>query len=332
MKDPLFLSRWDEPNLRYQDDQRITSRVNPKGYRWVGNYYKGTYWMFVEDMHNGIMPFLHVVRRGTPSPLSARIEPVNLDLGAMLANALGGERYERDLPEALCNFIRTETQTLFTYGRVCFEITMKKGADGKITEFDFEDVFPLSLKKFFGRYFQVVPWWVACHANVKVGVKKIPEKNIFVMSFPKVLGGRRRYVSVIKNLVRVGESLFPKFHIEALQQEKNTGFDLKKYVKDKYIETAQVTRTFGWHQRKLPDNEVLEYYTVHRHLQFEYSQAIIRESFVAAINSALKNSMLGFDEQLIVTGVPTSEQIKQEMVLLEKGDLSFSEQYKRISV
>src|SRR3990167_2824576 len=106
-KDPLFLSRWDEPNLRYRDDQHITSRVNPSGYRWVGNHYKGTYWMFSEDMHNGIMPFLHVIRRGTPSPFAARIEPANPGLEAMLAQAIGGERHGRDLPEALCNFIRT---------------------------------------------------------------------------------------------------------------------------------------------------------------------------------------------------------------------------------
>jgi hypothetical protein len=332
IRDPFFLSFWDKPYLRSTDNNRITSRLSPEGYRWPGNHYRGIFWMFLEDMHNGIMPFMHVLRRGTPSPFTARLEPTNQSHEAILAQALGGERHHGELSDALCEFVRQTTQSLFVYGKVSFEVIVKKDSDGNIVELDFDDIFPLSLKKFFGQYYQVVPWWIARHANVKVDFVKIPNDKLFCINFPRGLGGRRRYVKTLKRLVELGDSIPPKFYLSQMEQNKDVGFDFKMYLKDRYIETAQITKRFGWHQRKLPDDEVLEYYAVYRHLRFEYGQAIVREAIMEKLNEVLKSLSPAFNEQIVFEGIPTSKQIRDEIDLLEKGDLSFSDQYQRVSV
>jgi len=331
LQDPLCLSRWVPPYLGRNRDNQISVRVGNEGYRWVIDRYHGDVFMFIEDMHQGIMPFMHL-RSEDKTLFRARLEPENAAAQELIVAAMnhGGRRY--DLADALCEFIRTSTQELFFYGRVIHEIVYETDANGMIMNFAFVSVNPLSIRSVLGPYYQVIPWKVGKRSYVRVGVKRIPKEKLQVIEFPVALGGRRTLKRVLSRLSSLSAEPIPEFQMEAMRSNQDIGFDLNQYVRAKYLEKAQLTRQFGWDQRKRRDQEITEYYSVYRHLCFALSQAIIREHILGAINRTLSGPLLNIRSQIIMEGLPTSDQIKTEFRALNEGGLEFVTLFKRTSI
>ena len=329
LRDPLFLSRWILPYHNEDEGGRVSVRVGSGSYRWIAHNYTGALFMFVQDMYQGIMPFSHI--RNDGSQFAARLEPENGDLERLIANSLNRQSYRHFLSDAISKFIRDATHSLFIYGRLAYEIVCETDADGKIIKFEFVDIYPLSVKMIFGRFFQIIPWWVAKNSHVRVGVHKIPKQKILYIEFPKSLGGRKKLKKILRRLATLSKYLFPEFQLKAIEKNQNIGFDLDQYIREKDIERGQLTRQFGWNQRKFPDNEILEYYLWFRHLNFALSQVIIREHILDKVNDILNGSLLNLDVEIVLENVLTSEQIKSEFDLLKRGDLEFRELYKRTS-
>ena len=327
IKDPLFLSRWVLPYYREDEPNRISVSLGSGGYRWVGHDYRGDISMFIQDMYQGIMPFTHIHREGPQ--FTARLDPGNRELENIVAEALKQEGYQPNLTEALCDFIQSTTHSLFTYGYVTYEIVYETDANGRITSFEFVYVLPLSIRKIFDDYYQVIPWRVAKHSHVKVGIRKIPTQRLLYIEFPKELGGRRNLRNILKRLSVLGKEIIPNFQMETMKNGQNIGFDLKQYVREKYLEKAQLTKCLGWNQRKIPDDEILEYYSIYRHLHFALSQAIIRERILESVNNVLNGKILNLGVKIVMEGVPTSHQIKAEFKALRTGDLEFVKLFKR---
>jgi len=329
LKDPLFLGKWVS-SWEIRDENRITTRVSGGGYRRIDNKYRGDLYMFTEDMYQGIMPFNYVRKNGTQFEVT--IEPYDGAVESNIAEVLDKRGYRQDLRESLCDFIRNVAQTLFFYGRDIFEIVYDKDSNGKINNFQFVSVYPQSIKRIFGRYYQVIPWWVAKRSRGRAGIKRIPKNKIMIVDFPKELGGRRALRKIIGNLSRLSKDLIPEFQMEAMKDNRNIGFDLSQYVRSKYIEKAQLTRMFGWHQRKIPDDEILEFYSIYRHLRYAYSQAVIREHILDALNRTLGESVLNLPYKIIMTGIPTSKDINHELEIFYKGELKFTDLFNRTSI
>jgi len=326
IKDPLFLSRWIDPFYSQRETNRLSVAAYGRVYRRHRYDYDREIFMFIEDMHNSIMPFTRLHRNGPK--FEVKLDP-NLDgLEFLISEALHGKRYGYSLAEALSDFIREATQPLFFYGRIAYEIVYETDVDGKISKFEFESIKPLSIKKVFGNYFQIIPWWVARNIHTKVGVNRIPKEKMLYIEFPKKLGGRKGVKKILKRLEILGKELVPDFQMESIKDNRNIGFDLNQYTREKYLEKAQITKHFGWHQRKIPDNEILEYYSMFRRLKFALSQAIIREHILEAINQSLNGSLLNLKTRIVMDGIPSSKQIEAEFQTLKAGNLEFGELFK----
>jgi len=330
ISDPLFLSKWVLPYHREEESNKISVRVGSGGYKWVGHNYRGALFMFIEDMYQGIMPFIHL--RGQGSSFAVKLNPVMAEKEQLITEALDRRGYRHDLADALCDFIRSATHSLFIYGKIIYEIVYEKGDDGNLTSFEFVDIYPLSVKKSFGGFFQIIPWWIAKHSYVKVGIYRIPKKKIVYIEFPKSLGGRRGLKKILSRLSVLGKEIVPSFQMDAMKENKSIGFDLNQYSKEKYLEKAQLTKMLGWRQRKIPDNEILEYYATYRSLHYSLSQAIIRECILNAVNKALNGPLLNLGTEIVMEGIPNSDQIRSEFKALEAGDIEFMDLYKRTKV
>ncbi len=330
IKDPLFLSKWVSPYYREKKRNKISVRVGSGGYKWVGHNYRGDLFMFIQDMYQGIMPFVHLQRQG--SSFVVKLNPVMAEKEQLITEAFDRRGYRHDLTDALCDFIRSATHSLFVYGKIIYEIVYEKDEEGNLTSFEFANIYPLSVRKIFGNFFQIIPWWIAKHSHVKVGIYKIPKEKIVYIEFPKSLGGRRGLKKILSRLSILGKEIIPSFQMDVMKDNKNIGFDLNKYLKEKYLEKAQLTKTLGWRQRKIPDNEILEYYAMYRNLHYSLSQAIIREHILDAVNEALNGSLLDLGTKIVMEGVPNSSQIRSEFKALEVGDIEFMDLYKRTTV
>src|SRR5689334_9211168 len=99
LKDPLFLCKW-ERSYHSDDSNRISAQVNGHGYRWLGhNNYQGKLYMFVEDMHQGVMPFTSIRHEG--QEFVAKLEPERLDEETLVTKSLNRAGYSRDLADGV---------------------------------------------------------------------------------------------------------------------------------------------------------------------------------------------------------------------------------------
>lgn len=284
--------------------------------------------MFIEDMHNGIMPF-NRLQQGQHQ-FSVHLDPDRDEIEAIIAEALNGHRY--DLTEALCDFIREATQSLFFYGKIAYEIVYETDAEGNIIKFNLESIYPLSIVKFLDCYLQVIPWWVARSSRVKAGIRKIPEEKMLYVEFPEKLGGRKEIKKILKRLAALGKELLPEFQMKAMKENRSIGFDLNEYTKEKYLEKAQITKQLGWNQRKIPDGQILEYYSLYRRLNFSLSQAIVREHLLEAINATINGPLLNLETKIVMNGISSSKQIETEFKTLQAGNLKFEDLFKRTMI
>lgn len=328
LRDPLFLSRWVSPYHPQRETNRISVAAHVGGYRRRLYPHESEIRMFVEDMHSGIMPFTRL-HRGQ-SQFDVHLDPNRDGLEALIAEALHGDRY--DLTDTLCDFIREAAQSLFFYGRIAYEIVYECDVDGRVLKFSFASINPLSITRIFDRYLQLIPWWVARRSHVKAGIRRIPKDKMLYIELPQELGGRKGIEKILKRLSALGKELIPDFHMSAMKENRNIGFDLNKYTKEKYLEKARITRHLGWNQRKIPDNEILEYYSLYRRLKFALSQAIVREQLLEAINQAINGPLLNLGTKILMEGIPNSKQIAAEFQVLKAGNLEFQELFKRTTI
>ena len=296
--------------------------------RRVGNDYSGDIHMFVEDMYLSIMPF----SSQRDSQLMVKLEPDNQELERIISDALDTRGHQHRLSDALADFVRNTVRSLFIYEKVLYRIVYATNTNGRVNSLEFIYPHPLSIRKIFGNYYQTSPWPVAEVPNQTVSVKKIPREEVLLIEFPKELGGKRTLRKIIKRLSVLGKEIAPDFYMEVVQKNQDIGFSLGKYAKAKFLEKAQLTKRFGWNQRRRSDEEILEYYYLYRHLYFALSLAIIRENIIETINHILNGPLLNFGAKIIVEGIPTAQQIRDEFEILESGNVEFGDLYKRTNL
>lgn len=314
LKDPLFLSRWVSEYSR-RPESRTTKWVN-WGYRTPldRDEYSGATFMFLEDIHLKIMPYRN-------SGFRATLLNADPDLERVIASAIADHDYERDLGEGVEDFIRSATQTIFHHTEVYYEIECERDTNGKVTKIKLHHIYSPSMKKVFGQYFQIINWGAAKHSQIRAGMWKIPSKKILHIRPPKELGGKRGVKRLLRRLVGLNK-ITPNFYLKAMEKNENVGFDFDLYVKERYLETAIVTKKFGWNQRDFRDKNILEYYSVHRLLLETNALAIIRKHMLAEFNLALKTKM-NIDNEVQIENLPTEESVSAERQRLQKGDLEF---------
>jgi len=314
-----------EPSAEIWDTKerdQLSVRVYGEALPEKGYDYRGSVFMFVEDMHNSIMPYLHISREPEQT-FTASIEPTNSTVETMVTEGLrsGGPRYR--LVDALCDFVRKTAQTIFLYGCTAYEIVCERDDKGGIKGFGLVPVNPLSLKKFLGNYYQFIPSSVAEKFRLKAGIIRIPEEKIVYIEIPKELGGGRTLRKILKRLFWLSQELVPDFHLKAMRDNKNVGFNLEKYTYERYIEQALLTKNFGWNQRKVPDENILEYYSLFRRLKKNKALTIVREKIIESINQTLNGPLLNLRTSIEVEGIQTTKEIEEQLEILRAGNINF---------
>ncbi|MFA6189918.1 MAG: hypothetical protein WC711_00160 [Candidatus Staskawiczbacteria bacterium] len=321
LEDPLFLKYWEEEYYsRPREDNQLSVRISGRR-RERAYQYNGDSFMFVEDMHTGIMPFM--IYRGEREKYPAKVEPISPEKERLIAEGISGRGYRRFLGDALCDFVRMTTLTLFQSGVVFYEIVYKKNESGVTESFNLELLQPFYLFKFFRNYYQYVPWWEAKESRIKVQIIKIPAEKILRIDFPKQFGGKKKINNVLKRLWQLSKELIPKFQMDAMGENRNIGFDLKEFSKAKYLEIAKLTKDFGWNQRQRSDDYITEYYSMLRFLREKELEAVIRNKIISELNEALNSSPLNLGVKVIIENLFSVDDVKQQKKILKAGNVAF---------
>lgn len=326
LKDPLFLKKWEfEYAARPQhNDQMSISLIG--GNKNRGYVYKADCFMFVQDMYTGLIPY----REEAKYPV--KITPFDSSKEKLIAEGISNHSYSPSLSDGLRDFIQTSAHVLFQNGSALYEIVCKKNEEGKIEEFDLVLIQPYCIYKFFGNYYQFISWAEAKRARTRVRIIKIPSDKILHIYMPKILGGKRGLLRTLKRLWQISKEIHPSFHMEAMEKGIDTGFDFNEYIKFKYLETAKITKIFGWDQRQRTSDYLTEFNFMMSYIRHKRTDVIMRQTIIDALNETLSGEILNFGVKISIENLPTLEDIEKQKEELNKGNVRFMEAYESLKL
>lgn len=331
IKDPFLLYRWDwEHTHGHRRHPRTDNQLHEDihgGYSHKPYYLRSDTQMLIEDLHTGVTPFLELRRRNIDEPSFVFANTIEHTKAGIIINGISGRERGFNITEVCMEFIRKTTEQLMIYGVVYYELIYELEANGDLKSFALESIPSRYLIKFFNNYYQVIPWWVASGANTRVCIIKIPADKVLQIKFPKKLGGKRELRRILSRLYKISSEPLPSFTMESMKKNEDTGFDTNEYSKNKYLETARLTKIFGWNQRARTNSYATEFYYFKRYLDSEMSHVIFREHILNKLNDFLNGPIIKMTNKIEMRGFITKEELISWMEKMQKGSIKLSDMF-----
>lgn len=280
---------------------------------------EGMSYIFTRDLQLGIMPSGY----GNEAPdYKVELRRGSHELEELLISFLDvGRSSADDLSEAVAEFVDTCTTYMSYWGEVVFEILYDDN-EGKPEELD--PLPPNTVKKIFGKYIQTIP-----KEDITSDGKRflmLPSKHIWRLTLPGELGSVRQHRRMIRRLNELSDST-PRFTLEGLDFGGSVGYEFDYHHLNRDIAIERCTYRFGTIPSFGQLKHTMEYYYIANQLQSALAKALLREHIVKELNTLLIR--LGMDNELIVRGIPTTEDIRAVAEELRQGKVSFADAISR---
>lgn len=270
-------------------------------------------YMLMEDVRLRVMP---LGARFTEREISVDLEPASGSFENILSQA-----FHPDGPGSLtystCHFLSECSQIVMAFGRAVYEIVYLRDSTGTVARIEFEFVPPTSIEIGDDWAVQHIPAEIAAHREISAEIR-IPRADVILFEPPFPTKKLKRMVDALAQVSRLD---LPEFVGQELRGETKVGWSASEDVHFKTLAVAEVCREIGWDARGMFREEFLEYYEIIRRLRFETFLALLRRSLLGSLNSALVSigTVLGETGKLVVTGLPTEDDVLSARRRLERG-------------
>lgn len=279
--------------------------------------------MLIEDVRLSIMPYRGYGRNS----FDVRVTPGGGGVEDLIEEAVSRRGRQRDLPHAVAEFVRECATSVMAYGRATYEIACAAGENGEPGAFALLTVPPCSVRVEGGRLVQYVPAAVAKEQGLDSNPIKLTQENFIDFELPP--GVRHAHATVMNALAANNEAAVPKFVTPSMTGAgPRVPFDISHFERTQKLAIAHAAKPFGWGGRfMLNSKHVTEYYQWHRFLLFEKFKVELRDNIVRTLNEAIARAgrKLGFEDQLVLEGLPTLAHVKDAQDALETGSRTFGE-------
>ena len=226
------------------------------------------------------------------------------------------------ISEILCDAVKYVARNLTSGGRAVYEI-IQDDEETHIRGFTSRNLF-----RIFSWYLQVIP--PGDRVLWKRKYTLIHKKRIWDVQIPRRLGGKIGYRKMMRKLGKY-QYMGPKFFETDLQHGKiSRDYNFLRYTKNSEIYANRVTNKWGWNRRDYSQDNSTEFYMFYKILKFRWAQAILREHIISEINQLLDR--LSINCEIIVTGLPTADEILQVRSDMKNGVINFSEALGKVEV
>lgn len=300
-------------------EESVLDNISSAHFESLDWYRNSHTFMFIEDTYHSVMPRYSFSK--PEEQFVVRLENTDPNLESVLTTAFSDSDRVLNLADSFSRFVSDASQNLFFYGVSLYEVSVERDESGNYTSIDLNNLMPLNIKKISKFYIQYLLPSIARKMSTNPRLIVIPSSKILRVQFPQDLGGRRRLRKILRRLEDLHREIFPKFHLEDL--ENKIDFDSKGFSDAREKEAAILVRKFGWDQRESLSGKTkgTEYFTIARALKFEEAMAAIRASILQQLNNFLRDE-LKVDNQLVLEGLPTVESVKSFEDKLWAGDIN----------
>lgn len=305
--------------------QRYLHKISPSLVAHIPSQERDINWyrnsdlcMFCEDIVN------HVIPVGIRSRSRQEYNEFSISLqgdqdGRQKSKQLIGqltefETGEVDVENLICDAVTRIAGSLAWQGRAVFEIVFDKE---NLTPYIFEAP-SKGTWRIPGGILQVIPYsdWETCNKKYVF----VPSNRIWLLKIPPVLGGFRGHSKILKGIGRY-PSVSPGF----IQQDLAllNKFDVQNYGTRLNSYSQRITKTWGWDYRRLTSEDTTEFFAFYRMLKFYWAQTQLRGHIINELNGLL--SRLNLHCEIVVRGLPTTEDILRAQNKLSAGRISFND-------
>jgi len=277
--------------------------------------------MFIRDIHTGIMPF----RTGREYPFTVKLKRKNESLEEQIKDFLSiGRGAGWSITEELRDMVGTLSHYLVALGDIYIEIVQDGKSDKKSLAGKQLVILPRGkVLRVYKYYIQVVPF-----ESWKRGEKKfhfIPSDNIWHLKLPKKLGSPSRHRRTLKKLNLLSNTT-PAFVFEDGKLGGSVNYDFTKHRYNSEVAVENTTSEWGsiWSLSQIKGTT--EYYYIVNRLRSCRSQALLREHIISEVNRLI--SRVGVKNSIQVKGLALSSDISEAISKLERGEIGFEEAMK----
>ena len=278
------------------------------------------FYMFTQDIHLSIMPI--DIRTNEQECFTAILEGGESKCGkakVIIGNMGGHDR--NSTSEMICDAVRKITEQLSLDGQVFFEI-IQDDTETNVARFPSKNLF-----RIFSWYLQIIP--VGDRDLWRLKYTLISKKKVWTIKIPHRLGGKNKHKKIIKKLKN--HSLVPRFYKQGLESGAiSNSYDYDKYRKYSEVYVNRVTNQWGWNKRDFHGEKSTQFYMAYKMLIFRWAQAVLREHIISEINQLLNG--LSIDCKIVVTGLPTEDEILQTQNDMKNGEIDFVDALKKTEV
>jgi hypothetical protein len=132
----------------------------------------------------------------------------------------------------------------------------------------------------------------------------------------------------LRALLVISKNPAPQFAIKnPLEAASKYYFEAGSHIYAQKLALAAATRQIGWNARGLFSDEISEFYTLKRQLQFERFKIELRDDILATLNQGLKTSFrkLELDCEVSIKGLLTIAEVEKADAALDAGTIPFAD-------
>jgi hypothetical protein len=283
-------------------------------------------WMCADDLGTAVWWCFDNVEKNFDkfSNIPIRLENCSEILEKILIKSIPYRGYSEDLLGALSGFSQIVAQTLVLKGGINFEIGAgwnQKSKPAKVESANLSYIPTKSLIRIGLQVFQVVP----ANANfdeLPARVIKLDPKRI--ISFKPPIKWRNILTQIRKQLPLIKQSQL--FWMNECA-DRNSTEDFKAVNRKYNIQFAHITAPIGWNGRSLFHDEMADFQSTIRELQWQRFCIDIRNEILRTLNDAFKKigQLCNETPQLVWEQLPTTEQVDDALQLIMDGKTNFGD-------
>jgi hypothetical protein len=271
--------------------------------------------MFVEDVRVKILPIGGSHRwpkRFEPAILGPEIERVTT-----LVSRIHEPSY--DPRETICDAIEELAWRMVFRGKLFCELIQSKDQKEHL-------LFPVGA----GNLLPVGAGYLQLNRLSQIAAGKpvyFRRSEIWHLEMPAALGGSAGHLRMM-NAFKTEELLGPQFVKQDLEQHIfSKHFSSSEYHLIQLARTLRAANRWGWTRRDHTTQYWTEYFSFFRVLTFSWSLAVLRDHIVEEFNRLL--ARLKIDAKVELNGLPTPNEILELREQLRRGEIGFSEAYRK---
>ncbi len=277
--------------------------------------------MFLKDFCD-IIPTYDLESKNINCYLTPINKPLEKRLHGFLPNKHGRHSFPPTFNELILTTIKYIAECILHDGHIVFEFVKQKDIEGNefFTLIRFKD----SEIKYDKGYVIQNNSNDSLENNSTINQIKIPLSKCFIISFPDLLGGEKKYLKFIKKFQSIGSQSPMMIHAHN-SFPNDIGYELMEHQRLHDLELRKISLPFNWHHRANFSNKDLfsGYYNFYKRISFRKSQIILRDYIINEFKFIISewSERIGEKSELNIDGLTQLSEVDRKIKEWQTGEL-----------